>query len=932
MESIPYRMCARLISVLCVMICMLVSLSADTGAITGTVVDATSGDPLPGANIIIVGEPVGASTNSEGRFRLRNLPAGNHTIRVTYIGYRQVEKTVEVKRGVTETVQIRLTPGYVEIEGVVVEALLQGQARAFNQQRNDPTIMRVVSSEQIERFADPHISDALRRVPGIASFEHRGETAQIFVRGLSPSLSTVRLDGERLPTTGREDREVSLLGLPSEMVASIEVSKAITPDMDADATGGSINLVTRRATGERTTLSVLAGGGYHQYSDKGNYTAGLNIARTRGPLSYSLRAQYRRSNRIMDDVRHFWSYGDFGNGVEDKLLQLRIGSYIFQQERVSFGGRVDYRLSPNASLFVRGLYNVFDKHGWRHQYRIDEDGNRTTYLSGTQLRGARILPIGRRNRITQTLSSLTVGGENQLGLMDLDYSLTYAHGRWHQPYQEYLRWRLRGVDVDFDVSDRNRARYTFLNGSEVGLDNPANYTLNRYEMRVEDVVDNDINARINFEMPYRLGVGSGTVRFGGRYFAKQKERDFGVFEYRDVPSLTMDAVSSGNSFRKIVNDTYNIGRYVDWTKGDRFIREHYDLFGLHVNNFHEISDSEQYKATENVGAAFVMSTLEIDRWKLLGGVRFEYTTTTYRGNNTIFDADGNHVSTNELTSNNNYGNFFPMMHVVYRVTPATNLRLAWTNTLARPKFTELAPYQFVNFERAIINRGNPDLKPSRTMNLDLLAEHYFQSIGMISGGLFFKRLNDFIYRSIATEQTGEFAGYEVRMPANGATANVFGVELAWQQQLYFLPGWLNGLGVYMNYTYTTSSARLREVERSVPLPRTVPHVVNAALSYERGGFLAMISLHYQSTYLFAVSADEVPEFRSHLYPTSDRYLQAREQIDLVLRQRIGRNLEFFVEVNNLTNSPQLWWDGHRDYHYRSSYNYSWGMLGVRYSL
>jgi TonB-dependent receptor len=390
-------------------------------------------------------------------------------------------------------------------------------------------------------------------------------------------------------------------------------------------------------------------------------------------------------------------------------------------------------------------------------------------------------------------------------------------------------------------------------------------------------------------------------------------------------------------YRGIVGNRYRIGHTVDWNQGQRFLDQHFSRISEleNVDRTYSVSlddESIDYRASESVGAAFGMATVDLGRAVLIGGLRMERTETTYRGNESIFDVGGSHAGTRALEEGNDYLNFFPMAHLRYRVDDRTNLRLAWTNTLARPDFSLLAPFQRVNYDAETIERGNPNLLPSRVMNVDLLAERFFQDVGLLSFGVFYKRLEDFSYRATSTQRGGDFAGFEIRMRENGATAEVLGFETAWQQRLNFLPGVWSGLGIMANYTYTGSRAQLREIDREVRLPRQIPHVANAGLTFDLGGLQSALTMNHRSRYLFEVSADEVADHRSHLYPTADRYLTAQTQFDMSASYRVTREGSIFIEVNNLTNTPQTWYDGHPHFHYRSSYNQRWGLLGFRYGL
>jgi TonB-dependent receptor len=909
----------------------------ERGALAGIVTDTDTGQPLAGATVQIKGTSIGTATDVEGRYRLRRVPSGEQTLVINYIGYQSLEKQVDVSAGTTTRFDADIQITMLELDGVNVVAEALGQAGAFNKQRNSPNIINVVSDEQIQKFPDLNVSDALRRMPGISTEEFRGEATAMYVRGMAPGLNTVTLDGERLPTTGTTDRDVALTGVSSDMVGAIEVTKAITPDMDADAVGGSVNLVANRLVGDQREFNVTASGGWHNFAGVGNPKASVHYGQSRGNFSYMLRGNISRENRRMDDIRHFWNEQEFNGQTIDNITQMRIGAYEFQTDRYALSGRVDYRFNDNHTVFARGLYNLRDKSGIRHQFRTRQDRGDVVALNGTtyQVLGARLEPIGRRNQIRNVLSSFTMGGQSDFSNLSMDYSVTYAYGTHDSPFQEYLRFRADGLEMTYDVANRSAARIDWINGSENIVSDPSNFRMTRYENRIDDVRDNDINTRVNFYMPYNLGSASGQFKFGGRFFHKQKDRDHTVIEYNDINgTFLMSEVASSDYHRTLVDGRYQIFNYVDWEKGVPFRQANMDNFQMDSDDnleFHLVSDPADYSATETITAGYAMTTIERDRWMLLAGLRTELTGTTYKGNRTIIDANEQFAGRERMEESGTYLNFFPMAHLRYQLTDRANVRLAWTNAIARPTFTDLAPFEIANFESESVRRGNPNLKASKVMNLDLMYEQYMGSIGILSAGVFYKSLNDFVFEEVTTETEGQFEGFEIRRPENGTTAEVWGAEIAWQQRLHFLPGMLSGLGIYSNYTYSASSAQLR-IDREVELPRQIPHVLNAALTFERGGFYSMLSYNYQSTYLYQISTSQVSNHRSHLFPTNDRYMRWQERVDLTLRYQASQSIQVFADARNLTNSPQTWYDGSPDYHYRSSFNHTNATVGARFTF
>jgi len=229
------------------------------GIVSGRVVDFEN-LALPGANVFIKSLHKGVVTDNNGFYRILGLDPGNYVISLSYVGYKPIEKKVSVIEGETKNIDFQMTENEV-IGEVVIKGNAGGVLKALNQQLTAPSIMNVISSDQVGRFPDPNIGDALKRIPGIHVQYDQGEAKLISIRGTDPSKSTVSINGTSMPGTG-DDRAVGVDAIPADMVQSIEVSKAITPDMDGDAIGGAVNLVTRKAPYDKR-LSVSLASGYN---------------------------------------------------------------------------------------------------------------------------------------------------------------------------------------------------------------------------------------------------------------------------------------------------------------------------------------------------------------------------------------------------------------------------------------------------------------------------------------------------------------------------------------------------------------------------------------------------------------------------------------------------------------------------------------------
>jgi outer membrane receptor for Fe3+-dicitrate len=216
---------------------------------------------MPGATVKLSGDLTKSQVSDQsGKFVFNSLKKGSYTVTISYIGYETVNQKLDVDAGVKELRFVLEEKALEGTEIIVLGDRLKGQAKAINQQRNNGNITNVVSSYQIGRFPDANIGDAMKRIPGITMQNDQGEARNIIIRGMAAGLNSVTLNGERIPSAEGDNRNVQMDLIPSDMVQTIEVHKAVLPNMDADAIGGSVNLITRTAPNALRVSGTLGGG------------------------------------------------------------------------------------------------------------------------------------------------------------------------------------------------------------------------------------------------------------------------------------------------------------------------------------------------------------------------------------------------------------------------------------------------------------------------------------------------------------------------------------------------------------------------------------------------------------------------------------------------------------------------------------------------
>ena len=871
-----------------------------TGTIEGRVLDTLTGAPLPGASARVEVTSLQTSSDRMGRFRLSGVPAGNQTLVVSYLGRNDATLPVAVGAGATTTQEVRLAPySYTESVTVSAEIIKDAQARALNQQMTAPNITNVVSADLIGSFPDPNAAETTQRIPGITITKDMGEGRYVLVRGTEPRLNSMMVDGERIPSPDPLLRQAAMDVIPSDLLQSIEVSKALKPDMDADAIGGSVNLVMKDAPDKLRVLGT-AGGGYNQMLESYNQSNfGLTAGRRfddgkLGMIVSGSSSTTRRGNQDMEVVYT----------PTNTIQELNPRWYQVNRRRIGFTGALDLKPDAGSKYFLRGVFNRF----------IDDHENRQRVRS--------IVPSTRIDRELrdrthiERIMSLTLGGEHTLGSSGLlDFKLVGAYSDQKDPLTMTTTFRESRVNFAPNVTptsiDPDNVQANPLN------DNINNYVFNSQLHAINTSKDRDIVGAANLRLP--LGAAGGHtstfLKLGAKFRDKSKERtrDEKTFTTPTTLRLT-DFLETGFNLRPYLGGRYDLSPYTS----QALVADISNRFpGTFVQN--HARDPENFDGTEQTAAGYVMGEIYVgSKLYLLPGLRYEHTSADYNGNLVQFAPNGAYVSTTPVRSTTKFGVPLPGFHVRYAVTSNTNLRGAVTRSIARPNYFDLVPYRTQDDSASTIALGNPDLRPTKSWNVDLMAERYFSSVGVLSAGVFYKRLADYIY-VYTYPQLQNNTQYQVTQPLNGEAATVRGFELALQNQLTFLPSPLNGLGIYVNYTFSDSAAAFPSRAGSNRLPGQSRHVGNLALSYEKGGFFGRVSANFHGSFIDLVGATSL----------LDRHYDHQTQLDVSLNQKITKNLRLYVNGVNLNDSRLRYYQGVTDRVLQEEHYHWWTQFGIK---
>ena len=885
------------------------------GTIRGRIIDASK-QTLPGASIYIENLRTGVTSDVNGYYTFSNLNPGTYTIKISYVGYSPVEMKITIPAGKTLEKDVVLNEG-LELQEVVVGGAFQGQRRAINSQKNSLGITNVVSADQVGKFPDSNIGDALKRISGINVQYDQGEARFGQVRGTSADLSSVTINGNRIPSAEGDTRNVQLDLIPADMIQTIEVNKVVTPDMDGDAIGGSINLVSKNSPYKRT-ITATAGSGYNWISEK----AQLNLGFTYGDrffndkLGIMLSASYQNAPSGSDDVEFVWDTDSKGTIC---LTDYQIRQYYVTRERQSYSAALDWDINANHKLFFKGIFN--NRNDWENRYRLtlkdlNKDVNKkkegvvADNKASVRLQTKAGSPNNRNARLErQRTMDFTLGGEHLFGKLSMDWNASYARASEERPNERYLGYELKKQNFDIDLSDIRRPYASAQAGSTLILNN--DFSLQELTEQQEDIVEKDLKFSMNFKLPLVKGFYSNQLRFGAKVVDKSKDKDLEFYDYEPVDEKAFNSNSFSNTSEQNRNGYMPGEKY----KAGTFISKEY-VGGLDLNNsslFNKTENLEElageYKARETVTAGYLRFDQNFGKkLSAMVGLRLENTHLKYNGRKLTLNDDGDPESLTVTPDvKDSYLNVLPSVLLKYNVSEDFKIRGSFTETLSRPKYSALIPNVNINNKDNELTLGNPELKPTTSFNFDLSADYYFKSVGLVSIGIYYKDINDFIVTQTVRGYEYEGNSYDKFMqPRNAGDANLLGVEVGYQRDFGFIAPTLKCVGFYGTYTYTHSKVNNfnftgRENEKDLKLPGSPEHTANASLYFEKGGLNVRLSYNFASDFI-----DEMGE--SAFY---DRYYDKVNYMDVNASYTFGKKLRttFYAEANNLLNQPLRYYQG-----------------------
>jgi len=902
----------------------------ETGSVSGRVTDDEH-QVLPGATVMVEETKAGTVSDVRGYYSLPGLRPGRYTLRVSYVGYKPRLMTVNIPSNKTVEMNVELDEG-AELQAVEVTGAFRGQRRALQMQKSAMGITNVVSADRIGKFPDSNIGDALKRINGVSVQYDQGEARFGGVRGTGADFTSVAVDGNRLPSAESETRNVQLDLIPADMIQTIELNKVVTADMDGDAIGGEINLITKNTPSARV-LNFTAGTGWSAVSSKPLFQLGATWGDRffNNKLGVMLAAGYQYNPAGSDNVEY--EYEDNDDRIVLKEAQER--QYYVTRQRQSYSAALDYRFDADHKLTLNVIYNR--RHDWENRYRISYKK-----LSGSAKKQSLVLQTkggddgGDRNcrlELQQTLD-MALGGEHRLGSLEARWKIDYAMAGEDRPNERYFAIKQKGLDLNSGFADVG-SRFPYYTLSLPVLSD--GWEIDEVTNSNEEVREREWKARLDFKLPLGEQARWGMLRFGAKYAGKKKRSETHNYDYTAaIESLCGEEWMNNTSPQ--IRSGFMPGN--QFHIGTPFVGREY-LGGI---DFSALEGSEiledaagNFDATERVSSGYLRYDKEILPHLLMtAGLRLEHTDLKYSGYRWAVDANENETLTPTGEAGNHYNNWLPSLILKYNATNDLVFRASFTETLSRPKYRWLVPSVSYNAADEEASVGNPALKPTTSFNFDLAGEYYFKQVGLVSLGLFYKNIHNVFAQETWTGTAGDIAGvdvtgYDVSQPNNCYDADLFGVELAYERDFGFIAPALRCLGLYATYTYTTTRTKNyafahRQVAdgESVVMVGTPNHAANVSLYFDKWGLNLRLSYNMASSFI-----DEYGKTAA-----LDRYYDGVNYLDLNASYTWGKTtrMTVFADVTNILNQPLRYYQGTKNRTCQAEYYGARMNVGIKINL
>lgn len=858
------------------------------GKIAGQIVDSKSGKPIIGANIAIKGTTQGAATDLDGKYMISGIQPGNYTIRISYISYAKKEITgVEVAPGKTTRLNASLQPETVDMEGVTVtaEANQSSEGGLLSIQRKSVSVQDGLSSELMSKIGDSDVGAAMKRVTGVTVRDGK----DIYVRGLGNRYSNIQLNGSQVPSTDPNKKQAPTDLFGAGLVESITVQKTYTADQMAEFSGGSVQIETKQFPYDRNfsisySTSFNTTSGFNKtLTTPGSSTDFLGFDNGKRSLPSALknkRAGDNNAAEVMQGLHNDWQIQNNKRSIPSQSVSVNYANQ-FNEDVLPIGvvSNLSYKFKRNyepnkTERFVQGFTGSGEP-TFNSNFQKDE-GMEVADLSGMLnlfLKPSNVTKIGLKtlySNSTTDRKSIVEGSalnfDTRQTVSDFDRRTIFSATLEGETYFEnFLQSTLEG-HAGYNKAMRIRPDRRTTQYNQVGSDSyefSAFGDNNGHYFSEQD--DNNYSAELKYKFkPFKFL----NISTGGNAIIKDRRFKARRISYRDVISPYVPSDLAAQDPGLLFEDE-NVLEYIELTETTQF-------------------DNDWYDGKQNLYAGFLSSKWQVrDNLSFELGVRYEQSTQVIETPEDITeDLTGEYEEVSRLENTD----ILPAFNMTYEIADKTNIRLAYSQTLARPEFREISNFSFADYLGGQRVYGNPDLKQTSITNYDIRFEQYRSGGQMFAVSAFYKQFDNPIEKFYRLTEANEV------FFDNAPKADLYGLEVEGRKNI------TDRLQVVANASYIYSQSKMEEsaknrvanIER--PMVGQSPYIINASVFYALPEWKTDFSISYNTFGERIVTVGK--NYQQH-----DEYEKSFHDLEAKVDYSVGR-FDLSLEAGNLLNDTR----------------------------
>lgn len=730
-------------------------------------------------------------------------------------------------------------------------------------------VLIISDREKVELVEDSNLEEAMSRRPDL-------------------SFRNVTIDGEVAT--------ISLKDIQADSVEAAEVSKAVTPDLDADLRGGGLNLRSKPTYGlAKRVLKASLDSRYDPVLKSWDKEGSLSYGRSMGRWGFMFTGSAENGPYALETYNQDWIRLPSPEGERFVLKEQRFQHSRTAETEFKANGTVDFRLGDSVRLYFKGDYRDSNREAYRPRLYVRYNKGKYDNITdgGADVNGAHIERLVTSWKTDSSEYTMTTGGYLDFDTVSIDYQLSFNDSGLLIPELLSTLFRRRGMDLAYDFENTYLPAFSLQDSSAADIYAAESYKSEWFSSNRWETGSRVWLSTANVKVPLRNSWFKGYIKSGFKLRGLDYEKDIWDEHYDSFNSkLTLDMVESEYDLSHTLGGQFNQGPNADNVATSHYFSEHPEEFRYNETRTREDSDPESYATGQDIYSGYGMVYFNLKELRIIAGLRYEQTNLDYLANEVILDENGTYLETKPVTDSNRYGNWFPGIHGRYDIGRVSFIG-SWSNTISRPEFALTVPYREVHRESEFIETGNPGLKPTLYANYDLAVDYRLNGgDDLLSMELFYQTVEDIIYNEISIVQQGPYTGYELESMKNGPKGDIHGVRLIWSQNLGKWLTFAEGLRFNARYTHRISETIYPgRPDEILPMPRRPRNSVQLNISFKRKRLFAQLEIDYFEASLHEINDEAV---------WRDIYQGSGTRMDFSSSYQLGDGVRFLFEIANLT--------------------------------